>query len=249
VRDDRPAANPTPPAVWYRYSANRQGIHPCVHLAGYRGILQADGYSGFNALYLDGHIQEAACWAHARRKHYDIWRSDRSPLAAEAVRRIGTLYAIERQIHGQAPPARRAYRQEHAAPILTELKEWFEATLQTVPAKSSLAGAIKYALVRWQALTRYVQDGRIEIDNNTAERSIRPLVLGRRNYLFAGSDSGGKNAATIYSLIATALLNDVEPYAYLREVLMRIADHPVNRVAELLPWKLGLVGVDKRLRA
>ena len=240
VRDDRPAASPDPPAVWYRYSPDRKGIHPQEHLADFTGILQADAYAGYAPLYADGTIVEAACWAHARRKHYDIYVVDRSPIAAEAIRRIGLLYAIEREVRGLPPPARQTVRQAQARPVLVAYRQWLEATLLQVSAKSELAGAIKYTLVRWEALTRYCDDGRIEIDNNSAERSIRPLVLGRRNYLFAGSDAGGERAAGIYTLIGTAMLNGVEPYGYLRRVLERIAEHPINRVAELLPWRLQL---------
>jgi transposase len=244
VRDDRPAASRAPPAVWYRYSPDRQGMHPRAHLAGYEGILQADAYGGYTALYETGRVVEAACWAHARRKFYDIYVADQSPIAAEAIRRIGLMYAIEREIRGKTPEIRRAVRQERTAGILADLHAWMSAALQTVSVKSNLAGALKYALVRWPALTRFCDDGRIEIDNNTAERSIRPLVLGRRNYLFAGSDGGGTSAAALYSLIGSALLNGIEPYAYLREVLSRIADHPINRIGELLPWHLDLKPAD-----
>ena len=249
VRDDRPAGSRGPPAVWYRYSANRQGCHPRAHLEGFTGILQADAYSGYGPIYEGGCVLEAACWAHVRRKWYDIYVAERSPLAAEAIHRIGLLYAIEREIRGKLPQERVAVRQAHATGILEELYAWLNATLLTVSAKSNLAAAIKYALVRWQALTRYRDDGRIEIDNNTAERSIRPIVLGRRNYLFAGSDAGGESAANIYTLIGTALLNGIEPYAYLREVLGRIADHPINRIEQLLPWNLDLAEADERLQA
>jgi transposase len=240
VRDDRPAGSRAPPAVWYGYSPNRQGQHPREHLKRFTGILQADGYAGYGAIYESGHVLEAACWAHVRRKFYDIHVADRSPIAAEAISRIGALYAIEREVRGELAHKRRAMREQRATPVLDALHAWLSASLQTVSAKSHLAGAIKYALARWTALTRYAHDGRIEIDNNTAERSIRPIVLGRRNYLFAGSDGGGESAAHIYTLIGTALLNAVEPYAYLREVLGRIADHPINRIDELLPWRLDL---------
>jgi transposase len=249
VRDDRPAASRDPPAVWYRYSPNRRGEHPQTHLRPFRGILQADAYAGFGPLYVDGRIVEAACWAHARRKFYDIYMVDRSPIAAEAMQRIGALYAIERDIRGNLPAQRARVRQERAGPLLDALHAWLEVTLSMVSAKSELAGAIKYALVRWTALTRYRDDGRIEIDNNSAERSIRPLVLGRRNYLFAGSDSGGERAANIYSLIGTALLNGRDPYLYLRHVLERIAEHPINRVDQLLPWHVVLEEPAERLRA
>ena len=237
VRDDRPAAGPDPPAVWYRYSPDRKGEHPRAHLQRFRGILQADGYAGFGALY-QGEVIEAACWAHARRKYYDLYAQDRSPIAAEAMRRIGLLYAIERQIRGKPPAVRRTVRQERSAPILEELRGWLEATLRTVSAKSPLAGAIQYTLVRWTALTRFRDDGRIDIDNNTAERSIRSIVLGRRNYLFAGSDRGGESAANLYSLIGTCRLNNIDPYGYFADILERIAEYPVNRIEELLPWNV-----------
>jgi transposase len=249
VRDDRPAASRDPPAVWYRYSPDRKGDHPQAHLKRFRGILQADAYSGYAPLYEAAAIVEAACWAHARRKFYELYMTDRSPLAAEAIRRIGELYVIEREIRGRLPSQRAFVRQQRAAPLLQALKEWLTATLRLVSAKSELAGAIKYALVRWVALTRYRDDGRIEIDNNTAERAIRPLVLGRRNYLFAGSDAGGERAASIYTLIATARLNDIDPYWYLRQVLERIAEHPINRIDELLPWNLAAKLDDARRQA
>ncbi|MCU0940264.1 MAG: IS66 family transposase [Burkholderiaceae bacterium] len=238
VRDDRPAGSRAPPAVWYRYSPDRKGEHPGAHLKTFSGILQADGYAGFAHLYESGRIVEAACMAHLRRKFYDLYQHDRSPLAVEALRRIGLLYAIEREIRGQLLDARRIARQQLAAPLLAALHDWLHETLRTVSAKSALAEAIRYGLARWTALTRYCDDGRIEIDNNTAERAIRPVVLGRKNYLFAGSDAGGARAANIYSLIGTCLLNGIEPYRYLREVLERIAQHPINRIDELLPWNL-----------
>jgi transposase len=249
VRDDRPAASRDPPAVWYRYSPDRKGEHPQTHLKRFCGILQADAYSGYSVLYEREQIVEAACWAHARRKFYDLYVAHRSPLAAEAIRRIGELYVIEREIRGRQPAQRAQVRQQRAGPLLEALQQWLAATLGTVSAKSELAGAIKYALVRWVALTRYRDDGRIEIDNNTAERSIRPLVLGRRNYLFAGSDAGGERAANIYTLIATASLNDIDPYLYLRQVLERIAEHPINRIDELLPWNIAAKLEDERRQA
>jgi transposase len=238
VRDDRPAAGPEPPAVVYRYSPDRKGEHPRAHLSAFSGILQADAYSGFTPLYADGRIREAACWAHARRKYYDVYVAERSPTAAEALRRIGLLYGIEREIRGQSPRARAEARRVRAAPILRELQDWLESTRATLSLKSPLAGAIQYTLVRWAALTGYVLDGRIEIDNNTAERAIRALVLGRRNYLFAGSDAGGETAARLYSLIGTCRLNGIDPQLYLRHVLERIATHPINRITELLPWQV-----------
>jgi transposase len=238
VRDDRPAGSRAPPAVWYRYSPDRKGEHPAAHLKRYRGILQADGYAGFEALYESGRIVEAACWAHARRKFYDIWMAQRSPLAAEAIRRIGQLYDIERELRGQSPQQRADERQRRAKPLCDQLHTWLTQTAQTISAKSDMAAAIHYALVRWEALTRYCTDGRIEIDNNTAERALRGAVLGRKNYLFAGSDAGGERAAAIYSLIGTALLNGMDPNAYLRHVLERIAEHPINRIEALTPWNV-----------
>jgi transposase len=238
VRDDRPAGSRDPPALWYRYSPDRKAQHPGLHLHKFRGILQADAYSGFSALYESGRILEASCWAHARRQFYDLYVANRSPIAAEAIQRIGTLYAIEREIRGKLPAERTAVRQERAGPLLEQLHAWLSGTLRTVSAKSPLGVAINYALARWTQLTRYRDDGRIEIDNNTAERSIRPIVLGRRNYLFAGSDAGGQRAANIYSLIGSAMLNQMDPYLYLRHVLERIAQHPINRIAQLLPWNV-----------
>ena len=240
VRDDRPAAGPDPPAVLYRYSPDRRGEHPQSHLRAFTGTLQADGYGGFAALYRDGRVHEAACWAHARRKFFDVYAADRSPTAAEALRRIGTLYDIERKIRGRTPAERAAHRQAHAVPVVSELYAWMNQLLRTVSVKSPLGAALQYSLARWQALGRYLTDGRIEIDNNAAERAIRALVLGRRNYLFAGSDGGGENAARLYSLIGTCRLNNIDPYHYLRTVLERIAEHPINRIEHLLPWRLDL---------
>lgn len=237
VRDDRPAADGTPPAVLFRYSPDRKGVHPQAHLKQFRGILQADAFAGFNALYGE-HILEAGCWAHVRRKFYDLTRAGPAPLAEEALQRIAALYAIEAEVRGQLPDERRTARQARAGPRLTAFKAWLQATLSQVSRKSTLAAAIKYALARWAALVRYVDDGRIEIDNNAAERAIRAVALGRKNYLFAGSDAGGERAALIYSLIGTARLNGLDPQAYLTAVLERIAEHPVNRVDELLPWNL-----------
>ncbi len=240
VRDDRPAAGPDPPAVVYRYSPDRKGERPQSHLASFTGALQADGYSGFNGLYETGRIREAACWAHARRKYHDVYIAERSGKAAEAIRRIGLLYAIERDIRGQAPSDRRQQREIRSAPILASLQEWLRDTQRTLSVKSPLSQAIQYTLSRWVALTRYVNDGALEIDNNAAERAIRALVLGRRNYLFAGSDAGGETAARLYSLIGTCRLNGIDPHAYLRHVLACVADHPVNRIQELLPWNVAL---------
>jgi hypothetical protein len=238
VRDDRPWGDETPPAVWFAYSPNRRGEHPQAHLKDFQGILQADAFAGYAPLYASGKIQEAACWAHVRRKFYDLHQAQASPVAGEALQRIGNLYAIKKAIRGKPPDHRQAERHARAGPLLDDLRAWMQSTVRQLSKKSALAEAMRYALVRWDALVRYVEDGRIEIDNNTAERSLRTVALGRKNYLHLGSDSGGERAAAIYSLIGTARLNGLDPEAYLRQVIGCIAEHPVNRVAELLPWNI-----------
>jgi transposase len=238
VRDSRPAGDTTPPAVWFTYSPDRKGEHPQRHLASFRGILQADAYSGFGRLYQDGSIQEAPCMAHIRRKFYDLMQAYQSSIAAEAVQRIAALYHIEKEIRGRSPDQRREVRTARARPLLDSMRQWLEGSLAKLARKSDTAAAIHYALARWDALARYLDDGRIELDNSAAERALRAVAVGRRNYLFAGSDSGGERAAVFYSLIGSAKLNGLDPEAYLRHVFGRIADHPITRIEELLPWNV-----------
>ena len=244
VRDGRGWGSRDPPAVWYRYSPSWHGRYPQKHLATYRGKLQVDGYAGFEALFVPktpqvpARIEEVACFAHARRKHFDLYAATKSPTAKEALDRIGKLYEIETAIRGQSPEARRAARQKHAVPLLNALHAWMIHTRTQVENKSALAGAFDYALERWEALTRYTEDGCLEIDNNIAERSLRGAGVGRKNFLFFGSDTGGDRAAIAYSLIETCKLNHIDPQRYLEYVLARIAEHPINRIDELLPWNV-----------
>jgi transposase len=232
VRDDRPAGRADPAAVLFRYSPDRKAAHPSDHLKNFTGILQADGYSGFHGLYEreENPLIEAACWAHVRRKFFDLHAATQSPLAHEALLKIGALYAIESEVRERPAEERRTVRQARAGPLL--------ATVRKLSRKSELAKAIHYALARWEALVRYRDDGRIEIDNNAAERSLRAVALGRKNYLFAGADSGGERAAAIYSLIGSAKLSALDPEGYLRDVIARIAEHPISRIEELLPWNI-----------
>ncbi len=237
ARDDRPWTGPDPPAAVYFYSPDRKADRPASHLDGFHGVLQVDGYAGFERLTARGNIVLAACWAHARRKFYDVHQATSSPIAAEALRQIAELYAIEDGIRGCSAEERQQIRNLQSRLLVDALRPWLELELGRVPARGSLAEAIRYALARWPALCRFLADGRIELDNNTVERAIRPIALGRKNHLFAGSDGGGERWATVCSLIATAKLNNVEPYAYLKDVLQRMTDgHPVNRLDELLPW-------------
>lgn len=245
VRDDQPFAGPAPPAVLYRYTPDRKGEHPRSHLQDFRGILQADGYAGFAKLYETDRIVEAACLAHARRKFFDVHEATKSPLAHEELERIAALYRIENNIRGCPPDQRLRIRTEHTAPLMTDLHQWLESTRFRISGRSDLAAAIRYTLGRWEGLTLILRDGHACIDNSAAERAMRPVAVGRRNWTFAGSDAGGERAATFYSLIETAKLNWLNPESYLRHVLERIAEHPVNRIAELSPWSV--CGVDARL--
>jgi transposase len=240
VRDDRPFAGPDPPAAVFFYSRDRGGEHPNRHLAGYAGILQADAYAGFADLYhaarQPGPIVEAACWSHARRKFFVLADVARAPLAIAAVRRIDDIFAIERAILERSPDERLARRRSDVAPLLTDLERWMRAERAKLSRHADAAKAMDYMLKRWPAFTRFLDDGRICLSNNAAERALRGIALGRKAWLFAGSDRGGDRAAAMYSLIVTAKLNDVDPQAWLADVLRRINDHPASRLDELLPW-------------
>jgi len=240
VRDDRPFAGKAAPAAVLYYSPTREGEHPQRQLAKYTGICQVDAYSGYNALYVAGRqpgpIVEAACWAHGRRKLFELARLRKMPIAIEAVRRIDELFAIEREINGLTADKRRAVRQERSKPLVEELERWLRAERRKLSSKNPLAKAMAYSLNRWSTFTRFLDDGRICMTNNAAERAVRGVAVGRRNWTFCGSDAGGERAAVIFTLIETAKLCDVDPRAWLADVLARIADHPANRIDDLLPW-------------
>ena len=254
VRDDRPFGGQEPPAAMFYYSRDRAGGHPQAHLAGYAGLFQADAFGGYNKLYeadrKPGPLLEAACWVHARRPFFamaDLTENARrtaqgrtpgviSPLALEAVRRIDALFEIERSINGHSAERRRAVRQERSAPLVADLESWMREQRAKLSRGNDLAKAMDYLLKRWPAFTRFLDDGRICLSNNAAERALRGIALGRKSWLFAGSDRGGQRAATMYSLIVTAKMNDVDPQAWLADVLARIAGHPASRIDELLPW-------------
>jgi transposase len=240
VRDDRPFAGPGPPAAVFFYSRNRNGEHPARHLAEYAGILQADAYAGFGELYQarrrPAPITEAACWSHGRRNFFKLADTAKAPLALEAVRRIDAIFAIERDINGLSAGERLAARRTGVAPLVDDLQEWMRTERARLSRHAETAKAIDYMLKRWPAFTRFLDDGRICLSNNAAERALRGIALGRRSWLFAGSDRGGERAAAIYTLIATAKLNGIDPQAWLADVLRRIADHPASCLDQLLPW-------------
>jgi transposase len=253
VRDDQPFGGPAPPAAIFFYSRDRSGEHPCRHLAGYAGILQADAYAGFNDLYhparKPGPITEAACWAHGRRKLFVLADVAKAPLAIEAVRRVDAIFDVERDINGLPATQRHTMRQLRVAPIVTSLETWMRGERGRLSRHADVAKAMDYMLKRWDAFTRLLDDGRICLTNNAAERTLRGIALGRKSWLFAGSDRGGERAAAMYSLIATAKLNGVDPRAWLADVLARIADHPASRLDELLPWHWPRRSEDRSLAA
>jgi transposase len=240
VRDDRPFGGHDPPAAVFFYSRDRGGEHPEQHLASYAGLMQADAYAGFNGLYeanrKPGPIVEAACWAHGRRKFFDLARLNKAPIAVEAVARIDVLFAIEREINGLSPEVRVRVRQERSRPLVSELHTWLREQRAKVSRHNDTGKAIDYILKRWEAFTRFLDDGHLCLSNNAAERELRAVAVGRKNWTFAGSDEGGRRAAAIYTLIATAKLNDIDPQAWLADVLARLPDHPAKHLHELLPW-------------
>jgi transposase len=237
ARDDRPWGGTDPPGVAYVYAPDRKAKQPIAHLAGFNGILQVDGYGGYRTLAERNDVQLAFCWSHVRRPFYELAAAGPAPIASEALERIAGLYAIEKEIRGRSADERRVVRQDRSRPIVDDLEPWLRAKLALISQKTKLAKAIRYALSRWSGLTRFLHDGRIEIDSNVVERSIRPIALNRKNALFAGSDGGGEHWAIIASLIETCKLNGVEPHAYLTDVITRIVNsHPNSRIDELLPW-------------
>jgi transposase len=240
VRDDRPFGGPDPPAAVFFYSPDRGGVHPEQHLAGYAGLMQADAYAGFNKLYAasrrPGPIIEAVCWAHARRKFFDLARINKAPIAIEAVERMDALFAIERDINGKPSAERKRVRNEHSRPLVVALEAWLRQQRAKLSANSETAKAIAYSLNRWTGLIRFLDDGRLCMSNNAAERALRGIAVGRHNWTFAGSDDGGRRAAAIYTLVETAKLNNIDPQAWLTDILARLQDHPAKRIDELLPW-------------
>ena len=237
VRDERPWAGEARPAAWYQFSSDRKGVRPREHLADYEGFMHADGYSGFNDLYRTGDVTEVACMAHVRRKFVDIHKAQGSAIAEEAIKRIAQLYGVEKEVRGQPPDVRVKARQSRSKPIFDDLEIWLQAQLPKISGKSPLTKAIRYALTRMKKLRPWLDHGFLELDNNTAERSMRPIALGRKNYLFMGSEGGGKSAAIAYTLIETAKLNGVDPQAWLTDVLDRISEHKITKLDELLPWR------------
>jgi len=241
VRDQRPWAGSSAPGAVYYFAPDWKEEHVHRHLKQSSGILQADGYKEYGKLYSPGadglpRFKEAACWAHWRRDFHDIWTSNKSEIAREALDRIGALYDIERGINGQPPEIRLAARQMQSKPKTEAFRHWAEAQLTRIPGKGDLAAAFRYGLSRWSSLCLFMEDGRVAIDNNAAERALRPIGVGRRNWLFAGADTGAETLARAMTIIETAKMNGLDPQAYLADVLNRIHDHKINRLDELLPW-------------
>jgi transposase len=237
ARDDRPWGGPEPPGVAYVYAPDRKAERPIAHLAGFKGVLQVDGYAGYRVLAERGDVTLAFCWAHVRRRFYELAAAGPAPIATEALTLIAKLYTVENGIRGKSADERRAVRQENSKPVLDDLEPWLRAKLGLISQKTKLAEAIRYTLSRWEGLTHFIDDGRIEIDSNTVERAIRPIALNRKNALFAGSDGGGEHWAIIASLIETCKLAGIEPQAYLTDVITKIVNsHPNSRIDELLPW-------------
>ena len=240
ARDDRPWGGLDPPAVAYVYAPDRKAERPMAHLAGFKGVLQVDGYGGYRPLAEEGQVRLAFCWAHVRRRFYELAAAGPAPIATEALERIKALYAIEATIRGKGPDVRRAVRQDQSRPLIEALEPWLRAKLEVISQKTKLAEAIRYALSRWAGLSLFLDDGHIELDNNTVERAIRPLTLNRKNALFAGSDGGAEHWAILASLIETAKLNGVDPEAYLADVITRIVGgHPQSQIGALMPWAYG----------
>jgi len=236
VRDERPWCGQAPPCAWYQFSVDRKGQHPSAHLSGYTGTVHADGFTGFNGLFGEGLATEQACMVHVRRKFVEVFERDGSVIAKGAIERIARLYAVEKEARYRSPDERVALRQAKAKSVFDELEDWLKRQLPKISGKTKLAEAIRYALGRMPKARSYLENGLLELDNNICERSIRPLTLGRKNYLFMGSEGGGKAAAIAYTLIETARMNGVNPEAWLTSVLERIADHKINRIGELAPW-------------
>lgn len=241
LRDDRPWGGTAPPGSAYFFSVDRKGEHPQKHLSGFRGILQADAYTGFKSLYEPDasgqpRIREAACWAHLRRDFFDVHKATGSSIALEALKRIGELYDIEGEITGQSAETRRAVRQDRSKPKVEAFRAWAGDQLKRIPGKSDLAKAFRYGLNRWESFCLFLDNGRVAIDNNPAERKMKPIALGRKNFLFAGSDAGGEALADAMTVIETAKDNGLDPQAYLADIFARINDHKINRIDELLPW-------------
>ncbi|MBV1897205.1 MAG: IS66 family transposase [Rhodobacteraceae bacterium] len=237
VRNERPWSGQSPPCVWYQFTVDHKGEHPVKHLSGYQGWVHVDSYAGFNGIFGEGKASEVACMAHIRRKFVDVFAAQGTAIAEETIKRIAQLYGVEKQARGKSPEVRAALRQEKAKPVFNDLEEWLHDQLPKISGKSPLAKAIRYALNRLPQTRPYLDTGFLELDNNTAERAMKPVAIGRKNWMFAGSQRGGNSMAIAFTLIDTAKLNKVDPQAWLTWVPGRIADHKINKLDELMPWK------------